>query len=104
MSFKAIADVTTAEAAAKTIVANAEAKARQMLVDAENAGKAAVEAAYVKAESELSELRSRAKEKAVGDAEGLSKELESKKNSLKAYAESRLEKAADLVVERIVKS
>lgn len=104
MSYEAITSVTQAEAAAKTAVANAEAKAKQMLTDAENAGKAAIEAACVKAESELQELRARAGEKAVSEAGDLSKDLENRKAALRAKAEAKLEQAATLVVERIVNS
>lgn len=104
MSTEAISDVTRAEAAAKATVAAAEAKAKQMLADAENAGKAAVDAARSKAESELAQLRTRAGEKAVQDAGGLSKELEAKKDQLRAKAQARLDDAATLVVERIVNS
>ena len=104
MSFEAIADVTRAEAAAKNTIADAEAKAKQMLLDAENAGKASVEAACARAETELTELRAKAKEKAVSDAAELQKQLESKKTALRGTAEKRLDKAATLVVERIVNS
>ena len=53
---------------------------------------------------ELAELRRQADEKAMTEAEGLSKETENKKAALRAKAEARLEKAAALVVERIVNS
>ena len=72
--------------------------------DAYNAGKAAVEAAAAKAEAELQELRKQANDKAVSDAGALSAEVESKKAAMRAVAEARLEKAAALVVERIVNS
>jgi len=104
MSFIAITSITDAEAEAKTVVAHAEAKAHQMVTDAENAGKAAIEAAGAKAESELVELRRQADEKAVEAANVLSKELENTKSALKAKAEVRLTQAASLVVERIVNS
>lgn len=104
MSNEAIYSVTQAELEAKATVLNAEAKARQMLVDAENAGKAAIEAACVKAESELQQLRAKAGEKAVGEAGELSKELENRKAELRAKAEAGLEEAATIVVERIVNS
>ena len=81
MSFEAIASITQAEADAKASVAQADAKARQMRIDAENAGKAAMDAAG-----------------------GLSKELESTKAELRAKAETKLAQAATLVVERIVNS
>lgn len=104
MSYEAITSVTQAETEAKITVQNAEAKAKQMLADAENAGKAAVEAACVKAESELQQLRTMAGEKAVNEAGDLSKDLENRKAELRAKAESRLEQAATLIVERIVNS
>jgi len=104
MSFEAITSIAEAEQKAKQTVAEAEAKAKQMIVDAENAGKAAVEAAVVKADSEVAELRRQADEKAVADAEKLSSDNENKKAALRAKAETKLEKAANLVVERIVNS
>ena len=72
--------------------------------DAESAGKAAVEAAAAKAESELVELRRQSDEKAVKAANELSQELENKKAALRAKAEAKLDQAAKLVVERIVNS
>lgn len=57
MSFEAIAGIAKAEADAKELIAAAEVKARQMSAEAENEGKAAVEAARAKADSELTELR-----------------------------------------------
>lgn len=104
MSFEAITSITQAENEAKAIIAGAEAKAKQMAADAESAGKAAVEAACAKAESELKELRRQADEQAMSEAGGLSGDMENKKAVLRAKAEARLEKAAALVVERIVNS
>lgn len=104
MSFDAITSIERAEADARAAVVGTEAKAKQLLAEAEAAGKAAVEAADAKADSELAELRRQADEKAMGDAGELSRELELKKAALRAKAEARLEKAASLVVERIVKS
>ena len=104
MSFEAINSVVQAETEAKAAVAAAEAKARQMVSDAQAAGRAAVEAAGDKAESTLAELRRRADEDAMGKAAALSKQLEIKKTALRARAEARLDRAASLVVERIVKN
>lgn len=104
MSFEAITGIAQAENEAKAIVADAEAKAKQMVSDAESTGKAAVEAAVARAESELKELRRQADEQAMDEAGGLSGDVETKKAVLRAKAEARLEKAAALVVERIVNS
>jgi V/A-type H+-transporting ATPase subunit G/H len=104
MSFEAINSVVQAEAEAKAAVAAAEAKARQMILDAQAAGKAAVEAAGDKADSALAELRRKADAEAMDKASELQRDVENKKAALRARAEARLEQAASLVVERIVKS
>ena len=104
MSFEAINSVVQAEAEAKAAVAAAEAKARQMLSDAQAAGKAALEAAGDKADSAISELRRQADEEAMNKASELSYDVENKKAALRARAEARLDQAAALVVERIVKN
>lgn len=104
MSFEAITSITKAEADANYAVSTAETKAKQMLEDAHSAGKLAVETACAKAESELSELNRQAGEKAKAGAGELAAELEKKRAAMRAAAESRLEKAASLVVERIVNS
>ena len=104
MSFEAITSIARAETEAKAATAAAEAKAKQMISDAEAAGKAAVDAACSKAEEELVELNRQAREKAKGDAQTLAGELENQKAVLRGRAESRLNQAASLVVERIVNS
>lgn len=104
MSFEAISGVTQAEAEARAAVAAAETKARQLLSDAETAGKASLEAAQSRAEAELEQLRLRADEKARDDAGGLDREQANRKAALRARAEARLNKAAALIVERIVNS
>lgn len=103
MSFDAIASIAQAEDAAKVAVSYAEAQAKQMAADAEAAGKASIEAAVAKAESEIAELKRRTEQKAQGDAEKLSGTIENRKAVLRAAAEAKLEAAAALVVERIVK-
>lgn len=102
MSFDAIASVSKAEAEGKAAQAAAEQRAKQMLAEAEAAGKAAVEAALTKAEAELSELRKETDKKAAASTAQVFDELENKKTVMRSRAEARLEKAASLIVERIV--
>lgn len=104
MSFEAIDKITEAEAQAKKLVADAEARAKQLVEDAENRGKAAVTAAGEKADRELAELKKQADGRAVSEANSLSGDVENKKAALRARAESRIDRAAELVVERIVNS
>ena len=102
MSFEAIMSVKTAEAEAKAAIAAAELRAKQLLADAESAGRAAVEAAAARAESELKELRRRTEEKSEQENLALADTLKGRESMLRAQAEPQLEQAAALIVERIV--
>ena len=102
MSFEAITSVKTAEAEAKAAIAAAELRAKQLLADAESAGRAAVEAAAARAESELKELRRRTEEKSEQENLALADTLKGRESMLRAQAEPQLEQAAALIVERIV--
>lgn len=104
MSFEAISNIAQAEALAKTTVANAELRAKQLAADAESAGRLAVESALGKADDELAELGRQVNEKARKQAENLSGVLENQKAALRARAGGRMEAAAAKVVERIVNS
>lgn len=104
MSFEAINSITEAEARARELVYQAEQKARQMVSDEENAGLAAVDAALDKAASELKELNRQADKKVRSDSESLSNDAENRKAVMRSHAEARLDKAASIVVERIVNS
>lgn len=103
MSFDAITSIAQAEEAAKNAVAFAQAQARQMIADAESAGKKSIEDAVRKAESELLELRNKADAKSAEGAGKIASEVENLKANLRNAAEARLDKAAEHVVERIVK-
>ena len=102
MSFEAIYNISQAETEGKAAVAAAEQKARALIAEAEAEGKAAVEAAIAKAEDELKELRVKAGEKGNAEAEKLVNDLDTKKAVLLAKSEAKLDRAASLVVERIV--
>ena len=103
MSFDAITGIAQAEDAAKVAVQYAQAQAKQMLADAESEGKAEIEAAVARAEKELRVLRQKSDVKSVEDAKKLLNELETKKAVLQAGAEAKLDAAASLVAERVMK-
>ena len=103
MSFDAITGIAQAEDAAQVAVQYAQAQAKQMLADAESEGKAEIEAAVARAEKELRVLRQKSDVKSVEDAKKLLNELETKKAVLQAGAEAKLDAAASLVAERVVK-
>lgn len=104
MSFEAITAISKAEDEAKAAVLEAEALAKQMIAAAQDSGRKLVEAAGAKASSELAEQKRLAEGKAMDEAEALVRLTNDQKAALKTKAGERLEKAATLVVERIVNS
>ena len=94
MSFEAITTIRDAENRAKQIQADAQA--------AEAEGKAAIEAAVGKAQRELQTLRAKSDEKAKADAEKLAAETKNKEAAMRIKAKTNLDRAASLIVERIV--
>lgn len=104
MSLEAIKTIGEAEENAKRIKAEAASDAKKAVADAEAAGRAAINAAIRKAEDELRELTRKADEKATADAQQLASDTENQKAAMRARAEKLVDKAASLVVERIVNS
>ena len=104
MSLEAIKVVTDAEERARIIKKDSEESSALAISEAEAAGDAAIRDAEKKAIEELRELRKKADEKATRDAATLAANTENKKAAMRARAESRLDSAAMLVVERIVNS
>ena len=78
-----------------------EAKAK--IAEEEAAGKARIEAAHQKAAEELADKNERADDLAREEARKLAESTENRKAGLRAKAETRLDEAAGLIVERIVK-
>lgn len=103
MPLEAIKTIGETEEAARIVKAEAAAQARKMISDAEEAGKAAVEAAKEKARGELAVLRIKAAEKAKADAEALVRKTENRKAGMEVHADRRTDEAVKLVVERIVR-
>ena len=95
MSFEAITTIRDAENRAKQIQADAQAAAAAAV-------KAAIEAAVGKAQRELQTLRAKSDEKAKADAEKLAAETKNKEAAMRIKAKTNLDRAASLIVERIV--
>lgn len=102
MSFESISNIKAAEDKAKKILVEAQAQAKQMLTDTEAKGEKDLLEAEDKARRELSELKLRSEALADDAAAETASATETKKAVLKAKADSRMEKAAALIVERIV--
>ncbi len=104
MSLEAIKTISEAEEKAKKARAEAAAASKKAISDAEAAGIRAVAKARAKAEEELRELVKKADEKAKAQALELAASTENRMASMRVRAEGNLNKAAELVVERIVNS
>ena len=104
MAFEEIAGIAAAEEEAKRIKAEAEAEAKRLLSEAEKAGRADVEEAANKAQAELLEMKNAAQAQAEAAVQEIYSASENKKAVLRAKAEGRCKKAAELVTERIVNS
>lgn len=102
MSFEAITMISQAEESAKKGRAQVLTDAKAAEAAAVTEGKAAVEAAVAKARQEVHDKLVKMETDAAASAEALAKETENKKAAMRAGAEGRLEKAASLIVERIV--
>ncbi len=104
MSFEAITMINQAEESAKKGRAQVLTDSKAAEAAAVEAGKAAVEAAVAEARQKVQDMQSQLGAKATAAANALAKENENQKAAMRACAEGRLEQAAALIVERIVKT
>lgn len=104
MSLEAIKIIGEAEEAARRRKTDALQEAKRTVAQAQALASEAVEAARRKAAEELAELSGKAEEKAKADAVELAGNTENRKAAMRAHAETRLDDAAKLIVERIVNS
>ena len=104
MSFEAITTISDAENRARQIKADAQAAAAAAVEAAQAEGKAVIEAAVGKLIGNAGMHRQRAKsdEKAKADAETLAAETKNKEAAMRIKAKTNLDRAASLIVERIV--
>lgn len=102
MSFEAIESIARAEQEAKELVEKTQLRSREMISKAEADGKNSVIEAGLKAEKTLAGLRIEANKAGVVNTDKYMAKLKSEKEALEATAQARLDKAATLVVERIM--
>ncbi len=104
MSLEAMEALTAAEETVRRMRADAAVEAKQKLTAAREKGEQMVSEAMQKAKNEISELSRQSDEKAKADAVTLVGNNENRKAAMRARAESKAEKAAAFIVERIVNS
>lgn len=104
MSLEAIASITRAEEKARAMKADAAAEGKRAIAQAQQDGEAAIAAAVKKADAEIALAIKNAETKAKNDAAELAQSYENRKAAMRVKADARLDKAAELIVERIVNS
>ena len=104
MSLEAIKAISDAEEKARSVKAESAVLSKKLVAEAEENGRLSVENAKKTAEEEMREQKLKASAKAKEEALELARNTENKKATLLVKAESRVDKAVDLVIERIVNS
>jgi V/A-type H+-transporting ATPase subunit G/H len=102
VSLDAIQTITAAEEAARRALLDAQAEARRSAEDSERAGRETVDEARTQAEEEIRGMKRELDIKAAERAKELAETTSNRRATLRAHAEVRLNRAAELIVERIV--
>jgi len=101
MSFEAIQKVAEAERAVQQRKAGAADEAKRIVAEAERAGRQLVADARTRAESQVKERLAKAEDRVRQQAEQEIAANAAVCQALKESARSRLDRAADLIVERV---
>lgn len=104
MSLEVVKSISDAEENARQAKAAALASAKTAIAEAEKMGQNAVTEAILRAEEAVKNLLKAADEKAAEHALALKSDTSNRQAAIRAAAGSRLDQAALLIVERIVKS
>lgn len=101
MAMDAILQIKEAEAAAEAKQKQAAADAKQMVHDARREGQLAVDAANQAAEAEVLKLLAQAEQASTDAQMKIMAQAESDCEKLRVLARGRMQRACDLIVERI---
>ena len=102
MSNDAINSITAAEESARQAILAAKQDANRRVADAEASSTALFDSIAARADDEVRSLLETARKKADHDAEDLNGSIANRCAAVSARAETRLDDAARLIVERIV--
>ena len=102
MSLEAIKSISVAEDEARRAKLDAQQNAHEAIEAAEKKGKESVASSIARAESEIAHLIRTADQRAAEQAVELASTTANRQAAIRARAEGRIEKAAKLIVERIV--
>lgn len=104
MYLDSIVSVSETENRMRQKKADAAVAAKKRVADTKAAGEAMVAEALKKAEAQIAEMTRNADTQAKESARALADSNETKKAVMRARAETRMDKAVELIVERIVNS
>lgn len=104
MSHEVIKAITDAEESAREDMLKAQAAAKAMIAKAEKEGQTSVSEAISRAEEETKKRMLSADEKAAQNAAELQASTSNFSDDIRRRAETRLNQAASLIVERIVQN
>jgi len=102
VSMEAIKSISAAEEEARQAKILAQQKALESIQETEKAGKESIASMIARAESEVAQLKRTADQQAAEQAVELASTTANRQATLRARAEGRIDKAAQLIVERIV--
>ena len=103
MPLEVIENITRVEADNRERKASAEAKAKQIVADAQRDGLALLQQPRTSAAERSRELLRQAETRAAARGEEIRRDAQAEGEALRKEAESRLDAAADLIVGRVVK-
>jgi len=98
----ALKKISLAEDNARQAILYAQKKAREAIESAELAGREGIASAVSRAETMITQLKRTADRKAAESAVDLASTTANRQAAIRVRAEGRLDKAAELIVERIV--
>ena len=104
MAKEAIEKIRVAEETARKLVSDAQAKSRELLKEADETLKANDAEIIAQANREAGELKAKAKVEAEKSLEGVLEEGKASVSSILEINESEIDKAAQAILERIVKT
>ena len=102
MSLEAMKSIAAAEERVRQLKSENASDVKRKIAEAIADGEALVAEAVRKADAELALVNASAVSKAKESAQGLAGNSENRKAEMRARAESKMDKASELIVERIV--
>ena len=102
MSLEAVKEITDLEQSLEQAKADAAAAARKRVADADKAGAETIAAAKASAAEQVKEMMAQAEERADGVIRQVGIDTDREESALKDHARANMDKAVDLIVEKVM--